>query len=124
MLGGDACPRPMTGGSKQDLSYGFNLVPAWLKSMWPGVRRSLSSDLNSVVFFFFFPGCVARHVESLVPQPDSLVPPEWNHGTGPPGNSPNVVFKIMIYMTCTSGTQLLEINQNGDETEGCKKPAQ
>ena len=75
-------------------------------------------------FFFFFPGCVARHAESLVPQPDSLVPPEWNHGTGLPGNSPNVVFKIMIYMTCTSGTQLLEINQNGDETEGCKKPAQ
>ena len=57
-------------------------------------------------------------------QPDSLVPPEWKHGTGPPGNSPNVVVKIMIYMTCTSGTQLLEINQNGDETEGYKKPAQ
>ena len=51
MLGGDAWvsyPRSMTGGSKQDLSYGFNLVPAWVQTVWPGVRGSLSLDFNSV----------------------------------------------------------------------------
>lgn len=44
--------------------------------------------------FFFTPGCFARHAESLVPQPDSLVPPEWKHGTGPPGNSPMLFLKL------------------------------
>ena len=56
------------------------------------------------------PGCVARHAESLIPQPDSLVPPERKCGTGLPGKSPMLFLK---FMTCTSGTQLLEINRMG-----------